>query len=194
MTTAASVQCNQCGAPLQVEDATRFVTCAHCGASLEVKRTGTSRFTSVLERLDRRTEDMAGNLEAIRLQNELERLDREWEVSRRQFATTDKHGNVHYPGQPAQAVGGIVAAVFGVLWTILACAFTGSAPNDGPMPVVKIIFPLFGLVFVIAAVAGIFKNQSSATAYRDAEAAYNRQRETVRRQMSALGSGIRHEN
>ncbi len=43
------------------------------------------------------------------------------------------------------------SAAFGVLWTILAIAITSGAPDDGPFVVAKIVFPLFGVLFVLMA-------------------------------------------
>ncbi|MEQ8819095.1 MAG: hypothetical protein RLY93_02545 [Sumerlaeia bacterium] len=73
--------CNHCGAPLDVAENANFVTCGHCGSRLKVERTESSYSTSVLESIDRRTQDIQEDLEKIRLHHELERLDREWERS-----------------------------------------------------------------------------------------------------------------
>lgn len=51
------------------------------------------------------------------------------------------------------AIGGIVAAVFGVFWTISAASM--GAPG---------IFVLFGIVFVLAGIAGAIYNFHNATA------------------------------
>ena len=59
------------------------------------------------------------------------------------------------------AVGGIIAVVFGIFWTIMAFTITREAksisPNDATN-IVAIVFPLFGVVFVIAGVVGIVYN------------------------------------
>ena len=73
-----SVRCNHCGAPLQVSEGTRFVTCQFCKSSLEVKRTDSSVFTEEVARIADHTEKMSGSLEVITVQNEIEKLDREW--------------------------------------------------------------------------------------------------------------------
>lgn len=71
-----SLTCNHCGAPLSVPEETRFVTCQFCAAQLEVKHEGNAVFTHVAS-IDRSAADIARNLETIRLQNELEQLDRD---------------------------------------------------------------------------------------------------------------------
>lgn len=44
-----------------------------------------------------------------------------------------------------------IAVGFGVLWTIMAIAITSGAPSHGPFAVAKIVFPLFGVLFILAA-------------------------------------------
>ena len=67
------------------------------------------------------------------------------------------------PGRGPSAFGaltGIGAAIFGVLWTILAFAIT----RDAPFPLVGIIFPLFGVVFVVMGIARVIYDLRNATA------------------------------
>ena len=180
-----SVQCNHCASPLDVDESTRFVTCIHCGSKLEIKRTGSAYFTSVLTRIDQATQSMAEDLGAIRQQNELERIDREWDMSRRQYAVHDPHGNTYYPGGSANTIGSIIGIVFGILWTILACAITGLAPDMAPFNIAKVIFPLFGVVFVIIGIVTLTKSSTAASDYQSARQAYDARRATAQRQMDA---------
>lgn len=57
------------------------------------------------------------------------------------------------------AVGSGFAAVFGVLWTIFAISLT----KDSPFTFAKIIFPLFGLVFIGMAIAQAAYHKRNAT-------------------------------
>ena len=45
------------------------------------------------------------------------------------------------------AIGSLVVGLFGVLWTVLAVAFTAQAP----IPLVGVVFPAFGVIFTILA-------------------------------------------
>lgn len=66
--------------------------------------------------------------------------------------------------------GSIVAALFGVFWLILAVAITFDAPNEFPFMLVKIIFPLFGVGFIISAIAGAayhFRNATGENRYSE---------------------------
>jgi hypothetical protein len=73
-----------------------------------------------------------------------------------------------------------VGGVFGVFWTIMAIAITSSAPNDGAFSIAKVFFPLFGVVFVVAAVGWGLHAYSRAQDYEKAQAAYEARRREVR--------------
>lgn len=55
-------------------------------------------------------------------------------------------------------IGGIFAALFGVIWIIIASAITQGAGIFG------VIFPLFGVIFVVMAVAGAVYDLRNASA------------------------------
>jgi DNA-directed RNA polymerase subunit RPC12/RpoP len=160
-----SVNCNNCGAPLEVAPGTNFVTCQHCGSRLAVKRTGSSAYTELLEKLDQKTDVMAEQLAELVRQNEVERIDREWEQERQQYMISGKDGHKHEPN----AVGGVVMAVvmsgFGLFWMI------GAASAGAPGP-----FPLFGLLFIGAAIFFGYKSVTASTQLADAKARYERRR------------------
>ena len=95
--TLLSVSCNHCGAPLQITEETKFVTCLHCDHQLAVKHSDSAIFTEVLTQLAERTADMADDLKVIQLQNDLERLDREWETESRKYMIRGKNGHISRP-------------------------------------------------------------------------------------------------
>jgi hypothetical protein len=53
-----------------------------------------------------------------------------------------------------------VVVIFGILWTIFATVIT----SHMPFPLVGIIFPAFGVIFVIGAIVQFFYNLNNATA------------------------------
>jgi hypothetical protein len=177
------VTCNSCGAALEIPPAANFVTCRYCKSQLEVKRTESTIFTEVLNRLDQRTAEMADDLDAIRRENEIERLDREWEMRRASLMTHHKNGSASEPS----AVGGVIVMVvmggFGILWTIGAVAMMSSGPpGGGPPAVFQCIFPLFGVAFVVIAIAGGIKSMTSAGTYNEEHRKYQQRREALLRQ------------
>ena len=165
-----SVACNHCGAPLDVGADTRFVTCGHCGAKLEVHRTGSSLYTQVLEAIDQRTARMEQDLDVIRRQNEVERLDREWMMRREQFLTRNKDGSTSPPSAIGGVIGAVVAVIFGVIW------IGGASSAGAPAPFVG-----FGVLVVIIAVVSAIVGIGKSSQYQDQERAYQQQREQMLR-------------
>ena len=132
-----SVNCNHCGATLEVDDKTRFVTCNYCHSRLEIQHTASAVFTQVLERIEEQTGQIAGNLKVIAMQNDLDQLDREWSMSRENLMVSGKGGSRSEPSM----VGGLIAIVVGVVgggaWTLFAASH--GAPG---------FVPLFGILFI----------------------------------------------
>ena len=151
------VCCQGCGADLEVDEAIRFVNCNYCGAKLEVVHDATTTHTRLLEKLEKQTEEMADDLKVIRLQNELEKLDREWDREMQGFMVTGQNGERSIPSAGGSIVGGGIAIVFGVIWMGLA----GSMGAPGP-------FVLFGLVFIGFALFSMINGSTKAGAYQEA--------------------------
>src|SRR5262245_6916663 len=107
-----SLLCNHCGAPLQVPPDANFVICASCGSQLAVKRTPTVVYTEVLRKLDQRTRQMAADLRDLRLQSELEQVDREWEDERQQYLARSRSGWAREPTRGGAVRQGILMGVF----------------------------------------------------------------------------------
>jgi len=107
----------------------------------------------------------SASLDDIRFQNELARLDREWELEREKLMVTGRNGGRHIPSEGSNVFGGIVIGVFGLLWT-MAVAYID--PTD--------IFPLFGIVFVIFGISLCANGFKKAGEYRQAEQEYQERR------------------
>ena len=167
---AVSVACNHCGAPLEVGPGTRFVTCAHCGSQLEVHRTGSSLYTEVLQSIDRRTSEMAEDLDTIKRQNEVERLDREWMMRREQYYSRNKDGSTSPPSAIGGVIGAIMAVVFGFIWIGFASSDRAPAPLIG-----------FGVLFIVAGVVSALVAIGKAARYQDARRSYEQQRDQLLR-------------
>lgn len=119
-------------------------------------------------------------LAEVRYQNELERIDREWQIEREKYMVTGRYGRRYVPtpvmGRATAAIGGL----FGVLWTIMAVSITSGAPDDGPFAIAKVIFPLFGVLFTGAAIGYGVYVASQAEAYNQVFAAYQARRAAVK--------------
>lgn len=124
-------------------------------------------------------QQLSEHLAEVRHQNELARVDREWEMERQKYFITDRYGRRHIPtsgmGIGIAAVGGI----FGLLWTIMAISITGSGPADGPFGVARVVFPLFGVVLIVGAIGYGIYCYSRAQEYEKALAAYQSRRRAI---------------
>src|SRR5690606_14968512 len=107
-----------------------------CQARLEVVHDTTVTHTRLMEKLERNTERIAGNLKVIELQNDLERLDREWSFRKEGFMVTGKDGSRSLPSEAGSMFGGGVSVVVGLIVVAVGGQF-------GSFPV------LFGLAAVV---------------------------------------------
>jgi hypothetical protein len=119
---------------------------------------------------------LADHLAEMRQQNELARIDREWQMEREQYMIPDRYGRRHVPTAGFGVGGAVVGGLFGVFWTIMAFAITGGAPDHGPFPIAKVFFPLFGVVFTVAAIGYGLYTASRAEKYQAAFRAYQQRR------------------
>lgn len=150
------VRCQSCGAPLQVSSSIRFVTCGFCHSELEVVRDQDTIHTEVLERIDERTSRMQESLKVIELQNDIARLDRDWERWCERNLDQSPSGGFIFPPAPAPPVtwwnalkvGGGVGALGGVI--VLA--------SGGPLY-------LYPLIIGIGTVLMWLSGQSPPTAF-----------------------------
>jgi hypothetical protein len=160
-----SVRCNHCGAPLDVGEKTRFVTCQFCKSQLEIKRSESAVFTEEVARIVENTEKMAGSLEVIRLQNEIEQLDREWSL---QQSTSGSERHSRGPQSVGGAIFGLGFAIFFALVCFgMAAAVGGIGGIGGMISLVPIGMGIFALVAGVMGVAKAGNAQSSQRFYQE---------------------------
>jgi DNA-directed RNA polymerase subunit RPC12/RpoP len=166
-----SLSCNNCGAPVEVTPTTNYLTCAHCGSRLAVKRTETAHYTEVLDRLQARVDQVDDELEDLRAENELLRLDQDWEEERKQYMVRTKDGSLVEPSMSGVTgsligLGAIVAAFIWFSTGSFSSSFSG----------------LFFLLIVAAIGFSIYSIISEWTKYQEykaAEAAYYARRDAA---------------
>lgn len=177
--TTESVRCNHCGAPLEVADSTRFVTCSFCDCQLEVKRTDSSIFTEEVERIARATDRMADSLEVIKLQNEIEQLDREWDGTRSGYETSRRGKG------PQSRTGAAVGLLFAVFFAIVCFAMAGLAGNSGAPGIFSLVPVGMGFFALIAAILGMANSAKFATGRNN----YQNRRDELVRRLDAMKRG-----
>lgn len=160
--------CNKCGASLELPPGLRFVTCQFCGSRLEVRFAGGVAYADVLDASSDGDRQIAHDLQLIKLQNELNRLDQEWALEREQYREHDRYGGSRMPtaGNTARSVlFGILGVAFGIFW------ITMGSSNGAPQ-----IFPIFGLAFIGVAVVTTFRGIGRHNQYGIAAARYEGKR------------------
>jgi hypothetical protein len=173
-----SLACGHCGAPLEVPGGTRFVTCGYCSSKLEVHQSGGAIYTEVLEAIQKRTEEIAGEVEILKMQHELERIDREWQSDRESCMIRGKHGRLSEPSPVGGTIALVVVIGFGIFWTILA---------GGMFPPMA----LFGLAFIGIGIFNLINNLKKSNEFAEKKQEYEQRRaamlQTIRNFENALG-------
>lgn len=157
------VCCQGCGADLQIDESIRYVTCNYCNTRLEIVHDETVTHTRLLDKIERTTDRMANNLKVIELQNDLERLDREWESRRLSFMVRTKDGHLSEPSAVGSIVFGVVLTAFGIVWMSITANSSG-------------IFSILGLVFIGFAFVGMVKGANKAAAFKARRSQYHGRR------------------
>ena len=149
------VNCNNCGAPLEVSKRARFVTCGFCKSKLKIGHTDTSSFTEALE-------DIRSELGKIRRQNDIETLDREWMQQRESSVRHHRNGQTGVPSVAAGVGMMIFTVTVGVIW--MSFAISMGAP--GPFPLFGLVFAAFGVVTGLTVISRGKSYQRQASQYR----------------------------
>jgi len=128
---------------------------------------------------------MSQQLAEVRYQNELARIDREWAMEREKYYITTRYGQRQLPSPGMGIAVGVIGGIFGIIWTVMAIAITGSAPSVGPFVVAKVVFPLFGVVFIVVAIVMGSKWHAQAQEFARALERYQQRRRAVRPEQSS---------
>ena len=127
------------------------MTCQFCKTKLAVKHTNSTVFTEAIEQIAKATSRMAENLEVIEIQNDIEKLDREWGQHEVTFMVKTKNGSDR-PGSPTgQIIGAVVGVGFLIFW------IGGASSIGAPTP-----FVLVALVGSTDSSIGKFNARESA--------------------------------
>jgi hypothetical protein len=144
-----SVSCNSCGAPLKVGAQVRFVTCQFCNTQLEIKRNDSTVFTEQINRIADNTAQMAQDLEAIKLQNEIERVDRE------AAACSDQSSRA---GRARGRGGSLFGLLFAIFFAFVCFGMAGTAGRAGAPHLFAVVPVGMGIFAIAAAFMGFLKS------------------------------------
>jgi DNA-directed RNA polymerase subunit RPC12/RpoP len=179
-----SLQCNHCGADVEVSPTTKFATCGHCGSRLAVVRTASSTYTELAEKVDQLSDRMQQHLDRLDRRSELEELDRRWALERENYMVSNKHGAKHIPTRSESAIAGTLVTVFGVFWTVMALgigggigfAFGGFGNGRSPIALIPCIFPAFGVLIIGMGIYQSMNAYDKASRYERAKSRYEAER------------------
>jgi hypothetical protein len=167
--TTQHINCKNCGAPLDVPTTVRFVNCDQCGAQLTIQRSGSVSYTEAATGPALR--EVADRLEDIWRQNELARIDREWERERDKYMLYGApYGRRFRPSVGRSILVGTIMIVILAFWTLVA---SGAALLFGGT---YCVLPICGVVAMCFALGVAINNRDHAKRYKDAYDAYQRRR------------------
>ncbi len=170
-----SVSCNSCGAPLKVGAQVRYVTCQFCNTQLEIKHSASSIFTEQIDRIADNTAHMAQDLEAIKLQNEIARLDREAATGSGESSRAERSGG---------RGGGFFGLAFAVFFALVCFAMAGAAGKSGAPG----LFTLVPIGMGIFAIVGAFLALLKSSGQSDRQDDLRRQREALTKKLAELNN------
>jgi LSD1 subclass zinc finger protein len=173
-----SVVCSQCGAPLAIPAGVQFVSCNRCHAQLVVRREASITFTSALTS-GASVQDVSDDLERLKIEQELARIDREWQMRREDLMVSGRYGHRHRPSLAGGVIVITMALIFGGIWTLVA--FGMASVVGGP----AMFFPFVGLVFIFGGILIGANMISKARHWEAEEAQYLERRAEVERRLNS---------
>jgi len=163
------VLCQRCGAPLDVADeSVRFVTCAHCSTPLEIVREATQSHSRILEEIQKTAEEHGKRLEVIELQNDIERLDRDWEARQREEGNVNANTGAVEEGSSIGCLAlGLLVTCAGVVGAF--AAFGGNSFSFGTF-VACLALIAVGVFIIREGIAELRRFAQSEDRYREIRA------------------------
>ena len=114
-----SLNCNNCGGPLDVPVKARFVTCGFCNCRLEVQQTGNTFSTEVIEQLIQQTNQIQDDVEYLKRKAAIAELDEEWKSQKSKFTVRSKGGRVSVPTQTDAFIQGFLGIIFAIVTSFI---------------------------------------------------------------------------
>jgi len=171
-----ALNCNRCGASLEVGAKAKFVTCAYCNAQLQIHHTSNAHFSEVLGEIQATTNKLSDDVAELKKHGELERLDREWESQRKRYMIQGKHGNYQLPTVIAGVFLMIFGVGFGIVWTLTMPDMSGLHNPSWIMS----LAPYFGLGIAAISIGCGIHVVRLAKVYEAARQEYQRKRKVLR--------------
>ncbi|MEP4077891.1 hypothetical protein [Haloferula sp.] len=114
-TKLTKVACQSCGANLSIDESIRFVTCGYCSAQLEIVHDPSTIHSKLLEDVVKRQDAVEDELRILRLEKQIQRLERNWESFRARVSTKGKDGTLISPNKLGPILFGLFAGTIGLI-------------------------------------------------------------------------------
>lgn len=151
-----SLNCNHCGAPLDVPVKAKFVTCGFCDCRLAIQHSGNTHSTEVLEQLVEKTSVIQDDVNELKRRARLSELDLDWERNKRRFVVKGKNGSESLPSALGMTIQGVVGIVF-------ACF-------------ALVLFPPIGMLVLVILGVNLFSQMTKYSGYQSAIQRYQTER------------------
>lgn len=161
-----SLNCNHCGAPLDVPAKAKFVTCGFCSCRLQVQHTGNTYSTAVIEQLVEQTNQIQNDVDDLKRRAAIVELDERWRNQKLGLLVRNKQGRESVPTVIGTVIPGIMCLGFTLFLTAIF----------GPLG-------FLGGLFCCAQIAMQIRKASN---YSRAKQRYERQR----RLLASRGDGV----
>ena len=109
------VACQSCGANLNIDESIRFVTCGYCSASLEIVHDPSAVYSKLLEDVVKRQDAVEDELNILRIERKIQRLEAEWESFRQSVCSKEKDGSLVEPNKAGPILFGAFALIIGLI-------------------------------------------------------------------------------
>ena len=170
-----SLNCNNCGANLHINENIKFLTCTNCGASLQIVHAGGAIYTRILAMNTAAEINFPDNSEILVLENEIARLDRDWGQEREQYLVRGRYGSTFKPTVGNAILMNLVIIIGGVLWSFFAKSLE-----------VPLFFKLLGFITIVVGVFALISQLGKAKKYEAAEKTYKAKRDKIVNKLKAL--------
>lgn len=177
--------CNSCGAPLEVPESAKFVTCNHCSTQLAVTRTESVSFTEAFDRLAGQTEELHDRVRRLAIENELAILTREWDMKRDGLLMRGKFGVAHEPTKSGAMINAGVVAFCGGLVIVIRIGFGVMSPDYPHLDNLNSITAFIVVGMLLASWMVGYYEWVKAERFQLAEQTFRQRRQTLLAQLDA---------
>lgn len=172
--------CNQCGAQLRIEESTKFVICSFCGCQLKVLRSGGGIYSEIIEEIQQRQDQTDHRIRTLELENDLLRLDQEWDQTKQRYLIHPDKGRPYLPDEKSGTAGAIFGVIFGIVFFLV---FINVASQIGGSAF------LFGLPVIGIVLFSILNGNAKRDEYRKAKEHYQQRRSRITAEIARLRPG-----